>query len=157
MKRVHALLPTLALAITVLSLVACAPVPAATATPAAPTCDKGTGQVITTASGLQYEDLVICKGTFEARPGRTVAVNYIGTLQDGTKFDSSYDRNQPFPFQLGAGSVIPGWDEGIVGMTIGSKRRLTIPPNLAYGPQGRPPVIPGNATLIFEVELVGVQ
>jgi FKBP-type peptidyl-prolyl cis-trans isomerase len=83
-------------------------------------------------------------------------VNYVGTLQNGQKFDSSYDRGTPFSFRLGVGAVIAGWDQGIPGMKVGGKRRLTIPPSLAYGSQGRPPTIPANATLIFEVELISI-
>jgi FKBP-type peptidyl-prolyl cis-trans isomerase len=86
-----------------------------------------------------------------------VVVNYVGTLESGVKFDSSYDRNQPFVFTLGASQVIKGWDQGLVGMKVGGKRRLTIPPELGYGSGGMPPVIPGGATLVFEVELLGVQ
>ena len=114
------------------------------------------GNMVTTQSGLQYQDTVGGGGA-EAVTGKSVTVNYVGTLQDGTKFDSSIDRNQPFTFTLGAGQVIPGWDEGIAGMKVGGKRKLVIPPDLAYGAQGYPPVIPANATLTFEVELVRVR
>jgi FKBP-type peptidyl-prolyl cis-trans isomerase len=88
--------------------------------------------------------------------GKKVTVNYAGTLTDGTKFDSSYDRGTPFSFTLGAGEVIAGWDQGVAGMKVGGKRKLTIPSSLAYGPQGNGP-IPGGATLIFEVELLKVE
>jgi FKBP-type peptidyl-prolyl cis-trans isomerase len=116
----------------------------------------GGGNMVTTQSGLQYQDLVIGTGA-EALAGKLVTVHYTGTLQDGTKFDSSVDRNQPFTFTLGAGQVIPGWDEGVAGMKVGSKRKLIIPPALAYGEQGYPPVIPANATLTFDVELLDVK
>jgi FKBP-type peptidyl-prolyl cis-trans isomerase len=114
------------------------------------------GQVITTSSGLQYQILQEGSGT-AALSGKKVSVHYTGWLTDGKKFDSSVDRGQPFQFQLGAGQVIKGWDEGVAGMKIGEKRKLTIPSGLAYGPQGRPGAIPPNATLIFDVELLGVQ
>ncbi len=114
------------------------------------------GDVIKTASGLQYEELNVGTGA-EAKAGMQVTAHYHGTLANGTVFDSSYDRGQPFNFRLGAGQVIKGWDEGIAGMKVGGKRRLTIPPELGYGPRGAGGVIPPNATLIFEVELVGVK
>lgn len=108
-------------------------------------------------SGIQIEDVVVGEGT-EAHKGNKVSVNYLGTLaSNGKKFDSSYDRNEPFTFKLGSGQVIEGWEKGIVGMKEGGKRILTIPPEKAYGPNGYPPVIPPNATLKFEVELVEVQ
>lgn len=112
--------------------------------------------VTTTASGLQYEDLVTGTGA-EAKKGDTVSVHYTGWLTDGTKFDSSVDRNQPFEFQIGAGRVIKGWDEGVAGMKIGGKRKLTIPSELGYGTRGAGGVIPPNATLIFEVELLAIK
>ncbi|MEE2902367.1 MAG: FKBP-type peptidyl-prolyl cis-trans isomerase [Myxococcota bacterium] len=93
----------------------------------------------------------------EAQSGHTVSVHYTGTLTDGSKFDSSVDRGQPFEFRLGAGMVIKGWDQGIVGMKVGGKRRLEIPAELGYGAHGFPPVIPPNSALIFEVELLGVS
>ena len=111
---------------------------------------------IETSSGLQYLDLVKGVGR-EAHVGETASVHYTGWLKDGTKFDSSLDRGQPFQFRLGAGRVIRGWDEGIVGMNIGSKRKLIIPPHLGYGKRGAGRVIPPNATLIFEVELLDLR
>lgn len=93
----------------------------------------------------------------EAKAGDTVEVHYTGTLEDGSKFDSSLDRGQPFSFPLGAGMVIRGWDEGVVGMKVGEKVRLTIPSELGYGEHGYPPVIPANATLVFEVELLAIK
>lgn len=109
----------------------------------------------TTPSGLRIIDLVIGEGA-EAVSGQPVLVNYRGTLANGEEFDSSYSRNQPFSFPLGAGRVIQGWDEGVAGMKVGGKRKLVIPPDLAYGERGAGGVIPPNATLTFEVELLRV-
>ncbi len=110
----------------------------------------------TSASGLKIED--VKKGTGKtAKSGDTVSVHYKGTLTDGTKFDSSYDRGQPFSFHLGAGEVIKGWDEGVKGMQIGGKRKLTIPADMGYGARGAGKVIPPNATLLFDVELLEIQ
>ncbi len=111
---------------------------------------------ITTSSGLGIEEISVGAGV-EAIAGSTVSVHYTGWLADGCKFDSSVDRNEPFDFPLGRGYVIPGWDEGVAGMRVGGKRRLTIPPHLGYGAQGAGGVIPPNATLVFEVELLGVR
>ena len=111
---------------------------------------------ITTASGLQYEDITVGSGA-TAAAGKSVTVHYTGWLTNGTKFDSSKDRNEPFEFNLGAGQVIRGWDEGVQGMKVGGVRKLTIPASLGYGARGAPGAIPPNATLLFEVELLGVQ
>jgi FKBP-type peptidyl-prolyl cis-trans isomerase len=119
-----------------------------------PTLVKGEGT--TTASGLQYWDIKIGTGA-TAAVGQEAAVHYTGWLTDGHKFDSSWDRGQPYPFMIGQGAVIKGWDEGVAGMKVGGKRQLRIPPQLAYGPVGREPVIPPNSTLIFAVELMGVK
>lgn len=115
-----------------------------------------TGESMTTASGLGIE--VVQEGSgARAENGQLVTVHYTGTLEDGTVFDSSVTRGVPFEFVLGTGAVIAGWDEGVLGMTVGEKRRLTIPSDLAYGEQGYPGVIPGGATLIFSVELLAVN
>lgn len=110
----------------------------------------------TTASGLIIETLAAGSGP-AAKSGDNVSVHYTGWLTNGTKFDSSRDRNEPFNFRLGAGQVIPGWDEGVAGMQPGGKRRLTVPAQLAYGSRGAGGVIPPNAVLIFEVELLAIQ
>lgn len=113
-------------------------------------------QNMTPMTELKFEDLVVGTGT-EAKSGDTVEMNYVGTLTDGTKFDSSYDRGQTFSTQIGVGQVIQGWDKGVPGMKVGGKRRLFIPAAMAYGERGAGAVIPPNADLIFEVELVGVK
>ena len=116
---------------------------------------KGSGKVVKTASGLKYEDMTPGTGT-PAKAGDQVGVWYTGTLENGTKFDSSRDRNEPFKFALGAGQVIKGWDEGVAGMKVGGRRKLTIPPDLGYGAGGQGP-IPANSTLIFDVEVASIE
>jgi peptidylprolyl isomerase len=115
-----------------------------------------TGDPTTTASGLQYWDIVVGTGA-PAVAKKKVKVHYTGWLTNGKKFDSSVDRGMPFEFKLGAGDVIKGWDEGVMGMNVGGKRQLRIPPKLGYGADGAGNVIPPNATLIFDVELLDVQ
>jgi peptidylprolyl isomerase len=111
---------------------------------------------MTLPDGLRYTDIVVGHGPV-AKPGETVRVHYVGTLTNGTKFDSSRDRNEPFVFPLGAGRVIKGWDEGVAGMHVGGRRRLVVPPDLGYGAAGAGGVIPPNATLIFDIELLGIE
>ena len=113
------------------------------------------GAEVTTPSGLKYTDLVVGNGP-SPRVGQTAVVHYTGTLTDGTKFDSSLDRGQPYSFPLGTGSVITGWDEGVATMKVGGKRRLVVPPALGYGERPRPK-IPANSTLLFDVELLDVK
>ncbi|NUP91087.1 MAG: FKBP-type peptidyl-prolyl cis-trans isomerase [Candidatus Sumerlaeia bacterium] len=143
------LIPTLSLGLALAASAAFAQDPASPEAPA-------TGQVITTASGLQYIDHVIGTGA-QAQPGQTVSVHYTGTLDDGSVFDSSRQSGSPITFTLGAGQVIAGWDEGIASMRVGGQRRLIIPPDLGYGATGYPPVIPPNARLTFEVELMDAR
>ena len=116
----------------------------------------GEGTEVTTASGLKYIDIVSGTGP-SPRIGQTVSVHYTGTLENGTKFDSSYDHNKPFEFPIGTGRVIKGWDEGLMSMKVGGKRKMIIPPGLGYGARGAPPNIPGNSRLIFDVELLSVK
>jgi len=125
----------------------------ATTTPAT---TAPSGKETTMPDGLKMEDQVVGTGA-EAGEGMTVSVHYTGWLTNGTKFDSSRDRNEPFEFVLGKGQVIRGWDEGVKGMKVGGKRKLTIPPDLGYGAAGAGGVIPPNATLVFDVELLGVH
>ena len=122
----------------------------ATKQPSAPS------DIIESVEELKIEDIAVGTGA-EAVAGKNVTVHYTGTLTDGTKFDSSLDRGTPFTFSLGAGEVIRGWDQGIAGMKVGGKRKLAIPPSLGYGETGTGGVIPPNATLIFEVELLKVE
>jgi peptidylprolyl isomerase len=113
--------------------------------------------VVTTPSGLKYIELAKGEGTTTPERGKTVVVHYTGTLEDGTKFDSSRDRGQPFKFKIGIGQVIKGWDEGLSTMKVGDRRQLIIPSELGYGARGAGGVIPPNATLIFDVELLDIK
>jgi len=130
---------------------------AAKAAPTSRPLKASTGEkmLITTTSGLQYEDTKVGDGQ-EAMAGQFVSVHYTGWLTNGVKFDSSKDRNEPFEFPLGRGQVIKGWDEGVQGMKVGGVRKLTIPPQLGYGARGAGGVIPPNATLVFDVELLAI-
>jgi FKBP-type peptidyl-prolyl cis-trans isomerase len=123
---------------------------------APPVKTPGVAKEVKTPSGLRYVDLTVGSGA-EAKPGQLVMVNYRAWLENGQEFDSSYLRREPFTFKLGASEVIAGWDEGVTGMRVGGKRKLIIPPALGYGEQGAGDRIPPNATLTFEVELLGVQ
>jgi FKBP-type peptidyl-prolyl cis-trans isomerase len=122
----------------------------------ATTENNSSSQEVITSSGLKYVDQVLGTGDV-AVAGKTTTVHYTGWLENGKKFDSSVDRGQPFSFPLGGGRVIRGWDEGVEGMKVGGKRKLTIPSDLGYGSRGAGGVIPPNAILIFDVELLGVK
>lgn len=136
-----------------------APTPAPTSgsgTTFAPSLGVDLASMTKTPSGLAYKDAKVGTGPV-AKAGQTATVQYTGWLPDGTKFDSSRDRNEPFNFPIGAGHVIKGWDEGVAGMKVGGRRLLVIPPDLGYGARGAGGVIPPNATLVFDVELLGVK
>lgn len=137
-------------------LTSCASTPSGSSAPATNNQGESDLETITTDSGLQYQELVTGNGA-TAKSGDIVSVHYTGWLEDGTKFDSSLDRNTPFEFQLGARQVIAGWDEGVAGMQVGGKRKLIIPAELGYGSRGAGGVIPPNATLIFDVELLAIK
>jgi len=148
-------------AVALVSLTACAMSPKATKTApadqAAPTkTEADMSQAVQTPSGLKYVDNVVGTGA-EPKYGQAVTVHYTGRLANGTKFDSSLDRNQPFTFVIGTGQVIKGWDEGVATMKVGGKRLLVIPPQLGYGPRGFSNVIPPNSELHFDVELLNVR
>jgi FKBP-type peptidyl-prolyl cis-trans isomerase len=142
------------ISLAILLLAAAALMDQTKASTSAPT--KVTGDGVKTASGLQYWDIKVGTGA-EAKQGSKVTVHYTGWLTTGKKFDSSVDAGKPFPFTIGAGDVIKGWDEGVTGMKVGGKRQLRIPPDLAYGERGYPGAIPANATLIFDVQLLDVK
>ncbi len=144
----------LMLVLAMIGLVAFAPAQEKKTATGGPT--KVTGAPTKTPSGLEYWNIKVGTGPV-AQSGQKVKVHYTGWLTNGKKFDSSVDRGEPFQFMLGAGQVIKGWDEGVAGMKVGGKRQLKIPPNLGYGAAGAGGVIPPNATLIFDVELLGVQ
>ncbi len=144
------------LALTIMSAAQTAPAKKAPATPATSGPTKVTGEPTKTASGLEYWDIKVGTGAI-AQSGHQVKVDYTGWLTNGKKFDSSVGTGKPFDFMLGAGQVIKGWDEGIVGMKVGGKRQLRIPPDLAYGVKGFSTLIPPNSTLIFDVRLVDAK
>ena len=130
------------------------PAPAATPAPTKPEVSVPKGKP---PKKLEIKDLKVGSGP-AAQPGQNVQVQYVGvSYANGRQFDASWDRGEPFAFQLGAGQVIPGWDQGVAGMKVGGRRQLVIPPDLAYGPQGSPPAIGPDETLVFVVDLVGIQ
>lgn len=142
-----------------LALAACGPKaepPAPLQTAAIQESPMPQSQEVTTPSGLKYTDLIVGKGE-SPKQGQTVVVHYTGTLTDGSKFDSSLDRNKPFKFKIGMGQVIKGWDEGVMTMKVGGSRRLRIPSDLAYGDRGYPGAIPPKATLLFDVQLLALE
>jgi peptidylprolyl isomerase len=144
-----------------LALLVAAPLPAAAATSAPhathpPQTTRAAAKTVRLPDGLQYVELKVGQGA-KPRVGQTVVVQYTGTFTNGKKFDSSRDRNQPYEFTLGQHGVIACWDEAVATMRAGGRRKLICPPALAYGPRGYPPVIPPNATLVFDVELLGVR
>lgn len=120
------------------------------------TAQQTPGPILTLTGGLKIQDLVLGTGE-EAKNGKTLSMHYVGVLENGTKFDSSLDRGQPFSFVIGEGEVIQGWDKGVLGMKVGGKRKLIIPAALGYGSRGAGNIIPPNATLIFEVQLLAVN
>lgn len=151
MRNVEKLIIILLIAVAV-AIPACSQKETAPATDSRQTRTEN-GRTVTTASGLMYDDLVVGTGPSPIA-GKKVTVHYTGWLENGKKFDSSRDNGRPFEFTIGAGQVIPGWDEGVMTMKTGGKRRLIIPPRLGYGSSGAGGVIPPDATLIFEVELL---
>ena len=156
MKTLVVILVITLLALASLAIAQTAPAKKAPALPATSRPTKVTGEPTKTASGLEYWDIKVGTGAV-AESGQHVRVDYTGWLTNGKKFDSSVGTGRPFGFKLGAGQVIKGWDEGVAGMKVGGKRQLRIPPDLAYGAKGYPGVIPANATLIFDVQLIDVK
>ena len=139
------------------SIVETSPSPTPTLTPtASPIIQESFGAVVTLAGGLKIQDIVVGTGD-EATNSKLLSVHYVGTLENGKKFDSSIDRGQPFSFVIGSGQVIQGWEKGVLGMKVGGKRKLIIPASLGYGARGAGNMIPPNATLIFEVQLLAVN